>query len=234
MEKLPYYHLFAGTSHEPGGRARREDQGAGAGPDGAGLLPVERVRGERHPGQVRLVLQQRARPAGEEEDHQPGQGLPRRHHRRGLADRAAQQPPRLRPAGRRASATPRRRTSGRAPRPARARRAFAAPPRRRARGADRGRGPGHRRRLHRRAGDGRRRRHRAARGLLPGDRRGLPQARRADDLRRGDLRLRPHRRVVRRPDARLSAPNVAVDGQAADRRLPAALGRGDRRRTWPR
>ena len=49
------------------------------------------------------------------------QGLPRRHHRRRLADRAAQQPPRLRPAGR-ASATPPRRTTGRAPSPARARR----------------------------------------------------------------------------------------------------------------
>ena len=47
------------------------------------------------------------------------------------------------------------------------------PPRRRARGADRGRGPRHRRRLHRRAGDGRGRRHRPARGLLRGDRRGL-------------------------------------------------------------
>ena len=105
-----------------GGRARREDQGARARPDGAGLLPVERVGGERHPGQVRLVLQQRPRPPGEEEDHQPGQGLPRRHHRRRLADRPAEQPPRLRPAGRPASATPPPRTTGRAPSPARARR----------------------------------------------------------------------------------------------------------------
>ena len=65
-------------------------------------------------------------------------------------------------------------------------------------------------------------------GLLPGDRRGLPPARRPDDLRRGDLRLRPDRAVVRRRDARLSGER-ALDGEAADRRLPAALGRGDRR-----
>ena len=55
-----------------GGGARREDQGAGAGADGAGLLPDQRLGGERHPGEARLVLQQRARPAGEEEDRQPG------------------------------------------------------------------------------------------------------------------------------------------------------------------
>ena len=28
--------------------------------------------------------------------------------------------------------------------------------------------------------------------------------------------------------------DLALDGQAADRRLPAALGGGDRRATWPR
>ena len=95
------------------------------------------------------------------------EGLPWRHHRRRLADRPAQQPPRLRPAARhraphRDPALLERRPTGRD------RGRLRPPPRRRARRADRGRGPRHRRRLHRRAGDGRRRRHRAARGLLRG------------------------------------------------------------------
>ena len=45
-----------------------------------------------------LVLQQRARPAGEEEDHLAPEGLSRRHHRLGQPDRHAEFPPRLRPA----------------------------------------------------------------------------------------------------------------------------------------
>ena len=63
--------------------------------------------------------------------------------------------------------------------------------------ADPARGPRDRRRLHRRAGDGRGRRHRAPRHLFPENPTGAAQARRADDRRRGDLRLRPHRRHVR-------------------------------------
>ena len=43
-----------------------------------------------------VVFQQRARPAGEEEDHRPHQGLSRHHHRRRQPDRAAGQPPQLR------------------------------------------------------------------------------------------------------------------------------------------
>ena len=108
-----------------------------------------------------------------------------------------------------------------------------APARRRARGADRGRGARDRRRLHRRAGDGRGRRHRAARGLLPRDRRGLPPARRPDDLRRGDLRLRADRAVVRRRDARLSGER-ALDGEAADRRASCRSRPSRSTRGWPR
>ena len=63
--------------------------------------------------------------------------------------------------------------------------------------------------------------------------RGLRPARHPDDLRRGDLRLRAHRAVVRGADAELPGQR-ALDGQAADRGLPAALGGGDRRRAWPR
>ncbi len=210
-----------------GGRARREDQGAGAG-DGAGLLPDQRLRGERHPDQVRLVLQQRQGAAAEEEDHQPHQGLPRRHHRLRLADRPAQQPPRLRPAGRgHPSHHDAALLEGRRAR--RERGSLLGAARRRPRRADRGRGPGHRRGLHRRAGDGRRRGDRAAEGLFPGARRGLPQARRADDLRRGDLRLRADRGVVRTSGPRLPR-DVLLGRETADRRLPAPVRGGDERR----
>ena len=50
------------------------------------------------------------------------------------------------------------------------------------------------------------------------------------DLRRGDLRLRAHRRSGSARRRSAIEPNVALDGQAADRRLPAAHARGDRRR----
>ena len=81
-----------------GDRACRETQGDRAGADLEGILLQFRIGGERHPDQARLVPQQCARPAAQEEDRQPGQGLSRRHHRRGLADRAARQPSRLRSA----------------------------------------------------------------------------------------------------------------------------------------
>ena len=71
--------------------------------------------------------------------------------------------------------------------------------------ADRVRGPRHGRRRDPRAGPERRRLLHAARGLLPARPRDLRRVRRAADLRRGDLRLGPARRVVRRPALRLPA-----------------------------
>ena len=49
--------------------------------DVEGLLRQQRLGRERHPGQARLVLQQRPRPAREEEDHLARPRLPRRHRR---------------------------------------------------------------------------------------------------------------------------------------------------------
>ena len=48
------------------------------GPMAKVLLRQQRLGRERHPGQAGLVLQQRPRPAGEEEDHLPRARLPRR------------------------------------------------------------------------------------------------------------------------------------------------------------
>ena len=63
-------------------------------------ITMKKLKSSASAGEGELRLQQRARTAGEEKDHQPGQGLPRGDHRLGLADRASQQSPRLRPAGR--------------------------------------------------------------------------------------------------------------------------------------
>ena len=68
MRKLPYYHTFAHKSHKPSIDARRE---AGRRwrprrPD-ACLLHQFGLRGQRHGRQDGLVLQQCARPSGEEE-----------------------------------------------------------------------------------------------------------------------------------------------------------------------
>ena len=59
--------LVDGNGHA--GTARRAADRAGAAGDVEGVLRLHRLRRERHPGEARLVLQQRARPAGEEEDH---------------------------------------------------------------------------------------------------------------------------------------------------------------------
>ena len=68
MRQLSSYHIFGHKSHEPGidlvGKADR----AGAGADVQGVLRQFRVGSQRHRDQADLVLQQRAWPAGEEED----------------------------------------------------------------------------------------------------------------------------------------------------------------------
>ena len=76
---------------------------------------------------------------------------------------------------------------------------------RRDRGADRLRGPRDRRRGDPRAGAERRRLLRPARRLLPAGARDLRPPRRADDLRRGDLRLGPARPLLRLRTLRLRA-----------------------------
>ena len=85
--------------------------------------------------------------------------------------------------------------------------------------------PGGRRRqgggLHRRAGAGRRRRDRAARKLLARDPAHLRQVRHPAGQRRGHLRLRPHRPLVRLRALRLQArPDDLRQGR--DQRLRAA------------
>ena len=104
----------------------------------------------------------------------------------------------------------------------------------RARGADRGRGAGHRGRLHRRAGDGRGRGHRAAARAI--SRRSAAVCRRHDVLMISDEVICGFGRtgaVVRGAGAGLRA-ELDLHGQAADRGLPAAERGGDRRATWPR
>ena len=158
----------------PGDRARRAPQGDRAGPDLEGVLLQLRLGGERYPGQAGLVHEQRARPAAQEEDHQPHQGLSRHHHRVGLAHGLAQQSDRLRRADRKypayrvpASLSVRARGRDRG--------AILGPARGRARADDHCRGSRHGRGLHRRTGDGCGRRHSSTGRLFRGDRAGLRQ-----------------------------------------------------------
>ena len=69
MEKLPYTHSFAHRSSRADDRAGGEAGRDRAGADHHGLLRQFRLRGDRHRDQADLVLQQRPRPAREEEDH---------------------------------------------------------------------------------------------------------------------------------------------------------------------
>ena len=60
-----------------GHRAGREAKGHCAVPDLQGVLHLFGLGGQRHAGQARLVLQQRARPAEAQEDHRPHARLSR-------------------------------------------------------------------------------------------------------------------------------------------------------------
>ena len=85
-----------------------------------------------------------------------------------------------------------------------------------ARGSDSARRTADDCRIHPRDGDRHQRRPRAARRLHAGRARAVHEARHPDDLRRGDGRLRPHRRVVR--DRSLeSRAGHHHDGEGADR-----------------
>ena len=75
-------------------------------------------------------------------------------------------------------------------------------------GEDRRAGRGQGRRLHRRADPGRRRRHHPARDLLAGNPAHLRRARHPADRRRGDLRLRAHRQLVRHRRPWASRPHI--------------------------
>ncbi len=207
-----------------GDRACRKAEGDRAGAGLQSVLLQFRLGGERHPGQARLVSQQRARPAAEEENRQPHEGLSRRYRGRRVVDRAAGQPPRFRPAAAGLLAC---RLSASLPVRAerRERGGLRDPARRRTRRAHRRGGSRHRRRLHRRAGDGRRRRDRAAKDLFREDHAGLPQVRRVHDQRRGDLRLRPARHDIRLREARISLRNRSRSPRRCRRaicRLPAS------------
>jgi 4-aminobutyrate--pyruvate transaminase len=99
MCELPFYHSFGGKvpaistelAERLIGIARRE---------WPRYCSRTRVRGERHGDQARLVRQQRARPAAEEEDHLAAARVPRGHHRQWEPHRARLCPHRFRLADR--------------------------------------------------------------------------------------------------------------------------------------
>ncbi len=156
--------------------------------------------GQRHGRAHGAALLGHPRPARAPGDHQPDQRLPRlddgrrlarRHERHARPGRPAD--PRHR-AHRAAALVAARPAGGAGPRGLRpAGRAVA-------RGQDPRSRPGQGRRLHRRAGAGRRRRDRAAGQLLARGAAHLRQVRHPARQRRGDLRLRPHRPLVRLRD----------------------------------
>ena len=179
--------------------ARRETDGDAALRRGAGVLRGVWFRCERHPSETDVVLPQSHRQARKEEDHLAPRRLPRRHRGERQPYGPGTLPQAVRPAhprhpayGQPALLPPRARgrDGGR----------LRHAPRQRTGRSHRGRGRGDHRRVHRGAGDGCRRRHRAADGLLRESAGRAGEAPRALHRRRGDLRLRAHRRAVRRPD----------------------------------
>ncbi len=177
----------------PGRAADRHRAGA----DVEGLLLQLRLRGQRHRRQDGLVLQQRARPAGEEEDHRaamaaitaspwprpasPGLPLNHRDFDLPIANILHTDCPHYYRFGQ----------------PGESEEQFATRMAESLEALIQREGPGDGRRLHRRAGDGRGRRHHAAGDLFREDPGGAEEARHAVHRRRGDLRLRAHRQHVR-------------------------------------
>ena len=165
MCELPFYHSFAGKV--PAISTELAERLIGIAPAGMTrvLFANSGLGGERHGDQARVVHQQRARPAAEEEDHLAAARVPRRDHRDGEPHRARLRAHRFRPADR---AHPAHRLPALLPRraPGRERGGVRGATGRLAGADDRARGPRHRRRLLRRAGDGRGRRHRAAGDLF--------------------------------------------------------------------
>ena len=162
MRKLPFYHTFTQKVADVTIDLAEKLVAHGAGADVEGVLHQLRLGGQRHRRQDGLVLQQRARPAAEEEDHRPHQGLSRRHRGGGEPDRPARSSTAISTCRSPTSCTPTARTTTASASRARAR---SSSPRRMADELEaliQSRRAGHGRRLHRRAGDGRRRRDHAA------------------------------------------------------------------------
>ena len=208
--------------------ARQDDHRPGPPGHVAGLFRPVRLGRQRDEHQADLVLQQRARPAGEEEDHLALARLSRvgRHDR--VPDRTRPFPQRLRPA---APTRPAHRGALLFPprRPLDERGAILQALRRPARGDDPRRRAGYRRRLHRRADTGHRR-HRAAAGRLLADDPGRAQeVRHPARRRRGGDGLRKARHDVRLGPLRHRA-GPDHHRQGTDLRLRAAVGRHRRRR----
>ena len=156
---------FQPSLDRAGDRTGRKADRHRAGADVQGVLRQLRLRGQRFAGQDGVVLQQRPRPAREEENHLAPSRLSRRDRGERQPDRHSAQSPGLRPADRQHPA--RRLPALRARRRARRnRRGVRHPHGRQPRPPDHGRGPRDRRRVHRRAGDGGGRGDRAARDLL--------------------------------------------------------------------
>ena len=192
-------------SNEPQIRLADRLLGMVPGPDEQGVLRQLRLRGERHPGQARLVLQQPPRQAPEEEDHLAARRLSREHGRGGEPDRPPDVPPGLRPAA--PDGAPHEgpgllsgRGAGDDGRGLRGRTGGGA------RGPHRARGPRHDRRVHRGADHGHRRRAGAAADVLRARPGRAPEARHPHDRRRGDLRVRTARASRSGPTCTTSSP----------------------------
>ncbi len=175
MRKLSFAHLFTGRSHDPAIELAEKLKEIAP-------VPISKIffcnsGSEANDTQVKLVwyLNNALGRPQKKEIHQPHEGLSRRHHRRGIADRASRQSSRFRSAAAGLSA---HRLPASLPFRARRRerRGFCDAACRRTRCADRQGRPRHGRGLHRRAGDGRRRRDRAAENLFRENHAGLRQA----------------------------------------------------------
>ena len=169
MRKLPYYHAFAHKAHDPGIELAEEliemapvpmskvfftNSGSEANDTASSWSGTTTTRSGR-PNKKKIIAR--------------AEGLSRRHRRGGQPDRPAASCTAISTCRSPASCTPTARTYYRYGEPGESEEEFATRLADRARGADPGRGAGHRRRLHRRAGHGRRRRDRSAGHLFRQD-----------------------------------------------------------------
>ena len=206
--KLAYYHAYVGHGTEAS--ITLAHMIAERAPEHMnhvyfGLVRLGRQRDQRQAG---LVLQQRSRPAGEEEDHLALARLSRLRPDDRLADRTCAVPQCLRPAAVRRSCIPRRPISSAAPTASMDEEEFSQYCADQLEAMIRRRGTGDRRRLHRRAG-ARHRRHRAAAGRLLGeDPGGARPPRHPADRRRGRHRLRPARHRCSAPTTTGIKPDI--------------------------
>ena len=208
------------------GPTRGAAQGVDPCADGQGLLRQLGLGGQRHAGQARLVLPQRHRQAGKEEDNLPLHGLPRRDLRRGQRHRHPADARGLRPARQRP--LPQDRLPALLPlrRAWRERGGLRLEACQQSRRADRAGGARDRGGLLCRTRDGRWRLPRAAQDLL---REGAGRPRQVRDpvlRRRGHHRLREDRQLAGVGDLQHQAGRPLA-GQGTGQRLPADLGGDD-------